>query len=258
LLNVLSQSIKTTILHCHFPRMRDRMVQEYFVSTVGQSISSTTAVAMMMTTGQAAVKKETLRTSYLNKPESRRHDNGLRCYGAGAAGSIQICDLCGSRWQRPRGATQCNTVSPMAAPDGRTPIISNNKNKAPIPKASAEASASSSRASASSSASPPTASQTTSSQRRQTRRRRAPPADEEENSDDVELMPTLCSAPPPPPPAIPVHTPPPEAASAAAASAAAAEHEEDGSESLYTEESWSIPKSSRPSFSVGEVDDSEI
>jgi hypothetical protein len=258
LLNVLGQSIKATILHCHFPRIRDRMIKEYFVDTVGKSASSSIAVAMMITTGQAAVKKEIMRSGYVHKPDNCHHDNGLRHYGAGAAGAIQICDLCGSRWQRQRGATQWISVAPKAAPDARTPLCFSNKNRNSTSKAPVEASASSSRASASSSASPPTVLPTVSSPPRLTRRRRASPVSEEENGEDIEMIPTLGSAPPPPPPAIPIHTPPPESASAAAVPVAVAAAEEDGSESLYTEESWSIPKSSHPSASIGEVDDSEI
>jgi len=121
----VAKAIMYTTLHGRYPAIRDRIVATMHKEQLeSPSAITSTATAMMMTTGQAAVKKTSGTTVYPNDPATCLHENGLRQYAAGSAGTLQICDLCGSRWQKDKSKKTPTwvPVAPKAAGGGRSPL----------------------------------------------------------------------------------------------------------------------------------------
>ena len=79
-----------------------------------------TATAMLLTTSALMLQSTTQNLSYVNKPNQRTHQSGLRSYGAGKI-KAKICDLCGSRWVVEKsGLIQ---AQPKASPTAKTPLF---------------------------------------------------------------------------------------------------------------------------------------
>ena len=221
----IHQSVKYTLLHSIRPAIRDRVVRVYF-PIVDASASTSTATTMMTSTGQAAMQKAAKTRTYRAKPEECAHPDGLRQYSAGLAGTLQICDRCGSRWQKVKATGEWKPVEPKTAPDVDTPITAKPKANATPTKLSS----SSSRASPASSA--PAASATrwqrhrTPTEQRTTEEPYETPT--EEADEDKEMIPVL-------PETWDIHS------------------VQDTETCTDTETSWSIPPSSRPRSSIDEV-----